>query len=79
MNLVVADRKRFREWLEQPASQLTDHGAPCWRWGGAFGCQAMAASLRVSLPHRRDSDSPHRPSYPTTLQVGTDHLADCMV
>ena len=43
MNLVVADRKRFREWLEQPASQLTDHGAPCCA-GARVWLQAMAAS-----------------------------------
>jgi hypothetical protein len=43
MNLVVANRKTFRGWLEQPASQLIDHGTSCCIGARAW-LHAMAAS-----------------------------------
>src|SRR5262245_31120436 len=43
MNLVVADKRTLRGWLEQPASQLTDHGLACCT-GACAWLHAMAAS-----------------------------------
>src|SRR5262245_44335612 len=43
MHSVVADRKTFRGWLEQPPSRLVDHGTSCCTGARAW-LQAMAAS-----------------------------------
>jgi hypothetical protein len=43
MNLVVADKETLRGWLEQPASELTDHGSSCCAGARAW-LQAMATS-----------------------------------
>jgi hypothetical protein len=48
MNLVAANKTTFRGWLEQPASELVDHGESC-----CTGARAWLQAMAVSHAFRR--------------------------